>query len=438
MRSRPPVVAVLLSVLAVAAVPPGAVLAQSELDGPPAGAAPQPLWVPDPQEPVVEAAPVADVELAVTAPAAPPLVADDDPSLVAVAHWMANGAREAGLPGELPVMAALVESGLRNLPYGHADSVGFFQMRASVWDAGPYEGYLARPELQLRWFVDQALAVRAARVAAGDAEYGVDPSGWGAWIADVERPYEAYRGRYQTRLAQARALLALPDPGGGPFELGLTVGGEGLPDGDPTARALADEVLADAAVTLDERARADLLAGRVDPRVVAVLAGAAAQTPIAVTVVQTGHSYYTVNGTVSNHSFGRAVDIGSVGGAPVSPTNEAARQLALALGRLPEGVRPTEIGTPWEIDAPGYFTDGDHQDHLHVGFDDPLGAGTAVAVAASAAASKPDSPAAAPPAAAVKPVAPRSATEPAFDATRRATAARVAPGGDEPRFEVKR
>ena len=63
-------------------------------------------------------------------------------------------------------MAALVESGLRNLAYGHADSVGFFQMRVGIWDKGAYAGYLARPELQLRWFADHAIAVREARRGA--------------------------------------------------------------------------------------------------------------------------------------------------------------------------------------------------------------------------------------------------------------------------------
>ena len=49
---------------------------------------------------------------------------------------MARQARptKAGLPPELPVMAALVESGVRNLNYGDADSVGFFQMRPSIWN----------------------------------------------------------------------------------------------------------------------------------------------------------------------------------------------------------------------------------------------------------------------------------------------------------------
>ena len=38
-------------------------------------------------------------------------------------------------------MAALVESGMRNLDHGDADSVGFFQMRVGIWNQGDYAGY---------------------------------------------------------------------------------------------------------------------------------------------------------------------------------------------------------------------------------------------------------------------------------------------------------
>jgi hypothetical protein len=295
---------------------------------------------------------------------------------VAIAHWMAAGAREAGLPGELPVMAALVESGLSNIPYGDADSVGFFQMRLSVWDHGEYEGYLARPELQLRWFVDHAVALRDARRAAGDPAFGEDPAGWGSWIADVEQPYEPYRGRYQLQLDAARSLLSLPADTISPLELGLTVGGPAAPAPDPAGDPLARKVLTDSKITLESRSRSDLeTPGRVDPRVSAVLLEAANIFPISIWVIQTGHSYYTAGGSVSNHSSGRAVDIGSVGGEIVTPSNAQAKELALALGRLPAPLRPTEIGSPWVLDGPEYFTDGDHQDHLHVGFDDPAVAG---------------------------------------------------------------
>lgn len=131
----------------------------------------------------------------------------DDASKQQLATWLAAHAQKAGLPRELPVMAALVESGLSNLPGGDADSVGFFQMRVGIWNRGEYAGYPDRPELQAKWFIDHALAVKRARIAAGDSDFGSDPSSWGNWIADVERPAAQYRGRYQLRLADARALL---------------------------------------------------------------------------------------------------------------------------------------------------------------------------------------------------------------------------------------
>jgi hypothetical protein len=135
----------------------------------------------------------------------------DDAARDAFARWMAHGARARGVPAELPVMAALESSGLRNLHAGDRESVGFFQMRTGVWDRGPYAGFPDHPDLQLTWFLDQALAVRQRAVAGGDATFGKDPSRWGEWIADVERPAEQFRGRYQLRLDEATALAACTD-----------------------------------------------------------------------------------------------------------------------------------------------------------------------------------------------------------------------------------
>jgi hypothetical protein len=122
-----------------------------------------------------------------------------------VAAWMAERARARGIPPELPVMASLVESGLSNLSGGDADSVGFFQMRAGIWNRGAYAGYGDHPELQLKWFLDQAAAVKRQRLARGLPVD--DPRQYGEWIADIERPAAQYRGRYQLRLDEARALL---------------------------------------------------------------------------------------------------------------------------------------------------------------------------------------------------------------------------------------
>jgi hypothetical protein len=60
------------------------------------------------------------------------------------------------------------------------------------------------PQLQLKWFIDQARLVREQRVAAG---LPVTEAYYGEWIADVIRPPENLRYRYQLRLEEARALL---------------------------------------------------------------------------------------------------------------------------------------------------------------------------------------------------------------------------------------
>ncbi len=145
----------------------------------------------------------------------------DDAPKEQLAQWMAGGAIAAGLPGELPVMAALVESGMQNLDYGDAANTGFFQILMSIWNTGKYAGYLEHPELQLQWFVDRALEVRQRRLAEGAPDPLPDERLWGEWIADVERPAEQYRYRYQLKLEDARTLIgpacpgeSAPSPGG--------------------------------------------------------------------------------------------------------------------------------------------------------------------------------------------------------------------------------
>ena len=137
---------------------------------------------------------------AVECPAANLYPGDDAPKS-AIAVWMARGAAARGLPGELPVMGALVESGLVNLASGDADAKGYFQMREGIW-SGAYPGFPENPDLQLDWFLDQAAAARTT-------PYPVETL-WGEWVADVQRPAEQYRYRYQLRLDDARQLIGPP------------------------------------------------------------------------------------------------------------------------------------------------------------------------------------------------------------------------------------
>jgi cell wall-associated NlpC family hydrolase len=137
----------------------------------------------------------------------------DNASPAAIAGWMARHAHKAGLPGELPVMAALVESHLHNVDYGDRDSLGFFQMRESVWGR-LYPNYAKHPDQQLKWFIDQALAVQKEHIDAGDRSFGEDDSDWGSWVADVERPAENLRFKYQLQLQSAREHLTDPAAAG--------------------------------------------------------------------------------------------------------------------------------------------------------------------------------------------------------------------------------
>src|SRR5215208_4038736 len=126
---------------------------------------------------------------------------------------MAKAAEQRGLPAQLPVMAALVESNLTNVNFGDADSLGYFQMRVSVWEAD-YPGFGQDPEKQLDWFLDTAEGVKAQRIARGQPID--DPTQYGEWIADTERPAEQFRGRYQLKLDEANGLLKAAPPAAAP------------------------------------------------------------------------------------------------------------------------------------------------------------------------------------------------------------------------------
>jgi hypothetical protein len=117
---------------------------------------------------------------------------------------------------------------------------------------------------------------------------------------------------------------------------------------------------------------------QLDRRVRALLAATARQQRIRVSCLRTGHSRF-VRGTTrtSNHTVWRAVDIDRVDGRAVGPANLAARQLAGWIGRGGAGVHPSEVGSPWDFGGRPWFTDGDHQGHIHVGFAGPTRPGGA-------------------------------------------------------------
>ena len=167
----------------------------------------------------------------------------DDGPKDKIAAWMAGGMVARSMPGELPVMGALVESNMTNYKSADSDAVGYFGMRKTIWNSGEYAGYPDNPPLQLEWFADQAEKVRSQKIAQGYADYGKDPAQYGEWVADVERPAEQYRYRYQLKLDEARNLIAsgcyVPDdqvpPGTTPQPDPPEAGSQAEPGADATA-----------------------------------------------------------------------------------------------------------------------------------------------------------------------------------------------------------
>jgi hypothetical protein len=56
----------------------------------------------------------------------------------------------------------------------------------------------------------------------------------------------------------------------------------------------------------------------------------------------------------------------------VSAANLTAREVATDLQTLDPTIRPDEIGSPFVIALPGYFSDADTQNNLHIALNEPI------------------------------------------------------------------
>jgi len=151
----------------------------------------------------------------------PPASADK----IKLARWMADEARKAGLPPELPVMTVLVENpSFSNPDYGDRDSVGLFQQRAS-W--GPKEARL-NPAVALKMFLSAAKQVKgrtsyhyqdgasstsktvelenSISYLVANAKTETDRAKYiGIWCQMVQR--SAYSSRYGAKFNEAKKLI---------------------------------------------------------------------------------------------------------------------------------------------------------------------------------------------------------------------------------------
>ena len=158
-----------------------------------------------------------------------------------------------------------------------------------------------------------------------------------------------------------RAAASLPTGGG---ELGGNVSAPSL-----TVPA----ILHNPRITLTALQRSDVRSGTLDPRLLAALAQIGDEHSLVITAMKSDHSTLTVDGNVSNHSAGRAMDIGSVDGEICRGTRagrcaDLVHELAAVTGPL----RSTELIYCWDPDGPSDprgFARADHCDHIHWGMD---------------------------------------------------------------------
>lgn len=122
----------------------------------------------------------------------------------------------------------------------------------------------------------------------------------------------------------------------------------------------------------NELEQQDLDSGAIDPRIVGLIGAITQGHQITISSLRSDHSQYTAEGGVSNHFYGRAMDIAAVDGVSCTETAPAAPcgELARTLSALPSPAMPTELIYCYDVDGPGpAFARSDHCDHVHVGYD---------------------------------------------------------------------
>jgi membrane-bound lytic murein transglycosylase B len=116
----------------------------------------------------------------------------------------------------------------------------------------------------------------------------------------------------------------------------------------------------------------DITTGGLDPRVVGLIGAITQDHQITLSALRSDHSQYTTEGNVSNHYFGRAMDIAAVDGVSCTDTavDAPCAELGRTLAYLPAPAHPTELIYCFDLDGPGpAFARSDHCDHVHAGYD---------------------------------------------------------------------
>ena len=135
--------------------------------------------------------------------------------------------------------------------------------------------------------------------------------------------------------------------------------------------SLERRILRDPRIGLTAAGAGDLVAGRVDVRVLVVIRYLVVRFhQVTVSSLVTGHRFFARPHVVSAHVDGLAVDISSLKGLPITGNQGiggVAEHAIKALLRLPVEVQPQQIISLLGLGGAS-FPQADHYDHIHVGF----------------------------------------------------------------------
>jgi hypothetical protein len=134
--------------------------------------------------------------------------------------------------------------------------------------------------------------------------------------------------------------------------------------------SLSRRILNDSRISIYPGGRADIQAGRVNVRILALIAYLAeAHGQVTISCLISGHRLYARPGVVSAHIYGLAADISSLSGTsifghqqPGSVTEHAVRNILL----LPAELQPRQVISLIGMGGPS-FPLANHDDHIHVG-----------------------------------------------------------------------
>jgi len=150
------------------------------------------------------------------------------------------------------------------------------------------------------------------------------------------------------------------------------VGLDALVNGlEASKAAIATRILSDSGISIYPGGRTDIVSGRIDVRVLAMIAYLRESFgSVTVSCLFSGHRMYARPGVVSAHIYGRAVDISAIGGVsiqghqqPGGITERTVREILL----VPGEVMPRQVISLLGLGGPS-FPLADHYNHIHIGY----------------------------------------------------------------------